>query len=702
MAKRKKANSKKKASDSPPEPPPTNSSYERHRERSAGRQAEQSRAGRDIGELPPIENPKRREAAGGDFKLFCQTYAPHVFCLAWADPHDQAAERGEAVVRRGGLFALAMPRGWGKTSLCMWAVLFAVLYGLRRFPVYVGAAGDEARLRLEEIKVELETNDLLLADFPEVCFPIRALEGIVQRGKGQTCQGKRTHIGWKGRRIVLPTIAGSPASGAVIESRGITGAIRGMRHTTPDGQVLRPDLAVVDDPQDDESAESPSQVAKRLRTINGSILGLAGPTRRIAAFLPCTVIQPGDLADQVLNRQLNPHWNGQRTQALSKLPSDDKLWAEYAEVRAAGYREGDDGAAGNAFYLEHREKLELGAEVVWPANVKEGDVAALQSLMNLKIDDERSFWAEQQQQPMSLEQASEDKLDADAIAAKIIGVKRDVAPNELTRLVSFIDPSSKLLWWIVCAFGDGFAGHVMAYGAWPDQGLPYFTKSDAKKTLARAKPGAGRPAQVLHALENLSEQLLAREWQNESGQPLRIEKCLVDANWGEATTLIYQFCRQSPHASILTPSHGRYLGPGDAPIGDWKKQPGDRIGHHWRERPSKNHAKRFVTYDTNRWKTAVADGLRVPRGDVGGITLYQASRERHRLVIDHLLSESPVPVESKGTQLTIWKQPPNKDNDLLDGLVGCCVGASMLGIEAVGHKPAPKKKSRRRRGVSYL
>ena len=41
----------------------------------------------------------------------------------------------------------------------------------------------------------------------------------------------------------------------------------------PDGQVLRPDLAVVDDPQDDESAESPSQVAKRLRTINGSIFG---------------------------------------------------------------------------------------------------------------------------------------------------------------------------------------------------------------------------------------------------------------------------------------------------------------------------------------------------------------------------------------------------------------------------------------------
>ena len=116
---------------------------------------------------------------------------------------------------------------------------------------------------LESIKTELDGNELLAEDFPEVCHPIRCLDGIANRCSGQLYQGERTHIGWTAKDIVLPTIPGSKASGAIIKVAGITGRIRGMKFKRADGQSVRPSLVVIDDPQTDESARSLSQCATR-------------------------------------------------------------------------------------------------------------------------------------------------------------------------------------------------------------------------------------------------------------------------------------------------------------------------------------------------------------------------------------------------------------------------------------------------------
>ena len=60
---------------------------------------------------------------------------------------------------------------------------------------------------------------------------------------------------------MLPTIAGQQGqSAAIIKVAGITGRIRGMKYKRPDGQTVRPTLVVLDDPQTDESARSPSPV----------------------------------------------------------------------------------------------------------------------------------------------------------------------------------------------------------------------------------------------------------------------------------------------------------------------------------------------------------------------------------------------------------------------------------------------------------
>ena len=83
-----------------------------------------------------------------------------------------------------------------------------MLYGLRRFVVLVCATSPLAKRRLKQILRELETNDLLAADFPEACHPIRALGRIHNRTAGQTLNGVPTRIEMTAEGVILPSVPG--------------------------------------------------------------------------------------------------------------------------------------------------------------------------------------------------------------------------------------------------------------------------------------------------------------------------------------------------------------------------------------------------------------------------------------------------------------------------------------------------------------
>jgi hypothetical protein len=179
--------------------------YDALRERARDRSMALSLSGRNIGELPAVADPERKARTERDFRFFCEQYFPQTFTLEWSDDHLKVIAKLEQAVMEGGLFAMAMPRGSGKTTLCEIACLWAILIGAREFVCLIGADEEHAANMLDSIKAELENNELLLADFPEVVFPIHSLEGIHQRAGGQLFQGKPTNIGWTAKEIVLPT-----------------------------------------------------------------------------------------------------------------------------------------------------------------------------------------------------------------------------------------------------------------------------------------------------------------------------------------------------------------------------------------------------------------------------------------------------------------------------------------------------------------
>jgi len=680
--------------------------YEAMKEAARARNAELSAIGRDIGEIPEAVDLHRKARAETDFRFFCEAYFPQTFSLAWSDDHLKVIAKIEQAVLRGGLFAMAMPRASGKTTLAETACIWAMLTGAREFVCLIGSDAGHARSMLESIKVEFETNDRLLEDYPEAVFPIHALERIHNRAKGQLCNGQHTRIVWTADEIVLPTIPGSEASGAIIRVAGIESRIRGMKFKRADGRAVRPSLVVLDDPQTDESARSDQQVRSRMETLNGAILNLAGPGEKISGIMPCTVIRPGDLADQILDRDKHPAWQGERTKLVYSFPTSEKLWERYAQIRADSFRNDGDGREATEFYRKHRQDMDSGAIVAWPQRHNEDELSAIQHAMNLKLQDERAFWAEYQNEPLPEDEGDEDQLTADQIAAKVNGRARGEVPIGASHLTMFIGVQGKLLFHAVVAWEDDFTGYVIDYGTYPKQRRAFFTLRDVQKTLGRAAPGAGLEGFIYAGLDKLTEEYLSRRWQRDDGAELRIERCLIDANWGQSTDVVYQFCRQSAHSAAVMPSHGRYVGASSVPFSEYKRKRGERVGHHWRIPNTQGRRQvRHVLIDTNYWKSFVHARLAVAMGDPGCLSFFGRKAGEHQLLSEHIIAEYRVRTEARGRVVDEWKlRAGSPDNHWLDCLVGCAVAASvqgavLFGTEVPGRMPRkPVKLSELQRG----
>jgi hypothetical protein len=671
--------------------------YEQIKGAEAARRRAISRDGRDIGKLPPVRKPRRKRRAAKDFRYHLESYHPQTFYLPWSRDHLSVIKSIETAVLHGGLFAMAMPRGSGKTSLAEVAAEWAVLHGHAMFPAVIGATEAHATEILDSIKAELESNDLLLEDFPEVVYPIHCLEGIHNRAPGQLFAGKRTQITWTTNEIVLPTMPKSKASGAILKVAGITGRVRGMKFKRQDGSSPRPDLVIVDDPQTDESARSTTQCQSRESVLAGAVLGLAGPGKKISGVMPCTVIRPGDVADRILDRDKNPDWNGTRTRLVYSFPTNEKLWDQYQELRNNGLREGDGGAAATEFYSENRSAMDAGADVAWPERFKPDELSAVQNAMNLMFRDKGAFFAEYQNDPLPDRPQQSHDLTADIVAKKVGGFERDKAPPGVQHVTAFIDVQQDVLFYLVAGWEKDFTGYVLDYGAFPDQQRRYWTLGDARRTLSAAYPGKQLQGWLYAGFEDLCAMLLTKEY----GPGLKITRLLIDANWGNSTKVVKKFSFQTVHHSVVMPSHGVYVGAASLRFGSTKPAPGDSDGLNWRvKKPIKSGDVRHVFWDTNWWKSFVARAFHTAQGDRGCLSLFGNESDAHQLFAEHCTAEYCVRTTGRGRDVDEWKDHQGRDNHWWDCMVGAAVAASMLGCEPPG-TGVPRAIKRKRRGGVY-
>lgn len=673
--------------------------YSRHKDRARKRQADIASIGRDIGEIPKVSNPQRRGRCKKSLRLFLKTYFPGVFNLPWSPNHLHVISKLEQAIMEGGLFAMAMPRGSGKTWICAEASLWAILYGYRRYIIFVSATDKMAISNMSKVKLQMETNATLISDFPEVCHPVNKIDRIANRCKGQTYKGKHTYIEWSDDKLVMPNIEGSLCSGSVFESVSITSSnIRGKSQGTVLGEALRPDFCVIDDPQDKESARSPEQCKTRLEIISGDILRMSGPGKKMTAVMPCTVIEKGDLCDQVLDREKHPEWNGERLKLLDEFPKNIDLWDQYRAIWVESQRQ-HSGSIEDAteFYRQHQKEMDDGSACTWPERYEKGEISGIQYAMNIYISNRRVFYSEFQNDPEE-ENDEAEQLNRDLILDKINGIERGILPLNTTSLTMYVDIHDKLLYWAISGYEQGFTGAVIDYGTWPQQKASEFTMDEARYTLESEYPNMGRSARIYQGLTDLTVFCLSQEYKREDRAIIKISRCHIDANWGPETPVVYRFCRQSQFSNILTPCHGRGIMANQKPISIRKQGKGEKPGLEWYiSSNTRKRAVRFCAYDTNWWKSFVSQRLKTAQGDIGCLSINGTKPQFIELLASHLCAEYFTPTAGQGRRVDVWQQRAHRpDNHLFDCVVGCAVAASVDGInlEEIGNLTPRKERKK--------
>jgi len=642
--------------------------------------------------IPPIKNLRRRRRCQNRPELFCRTYFPEVFYNTFTRDQKKMVAGIVDRIRHGGYQAIAAARGDGKSSIAKFVGgIWATAYGHLKYIVLLGANATFAEAMLKDIKTHIEFSDLMLDDFPEICAPIRALEGAAQRAQSQNFEGVRTRLQWSGKEIVFAQVKGSPAAGAVITTRGIDAAIRGLVR-----QGRRPDLVIADDIETRESARSQTETEARKATLQQDVLGLAGPGKQMAVTYLCTIIKIGCLADQFSDKTQNPAWHGIRQKLLVRPPNDKEKWDKYIELRQQDQMNGDaTGRTALKFYRRHRKVMDQGAKISNPHRFihkklpgKKGylEISPFQHCYNLIADmGWDNFATEYQNAPPADSGPETTGVNVANVCNKINHLDRGLVPPGTKLLTAFIDVGGRLLHWTVVAWRSDMAGAVIDYGTEPVHS-PHTGKITAKENVKATQEA------ILTALIEWRDRQAATGWpETDSDQPRHIDICLVDSGW--MPDPVYTFCRSVP-ADLYRPAKGlgsnqlagRYRIPA-------KKGSPRRHGSHWHMTRPSNEAPWLINLDSDYWKNWVHTGMLTPIGQAGAISLFGTEPVKHRTWAEQICAEIWTREFKPGKGWSEGFQVHSKHNHFLDTLAGAAAAAAILGLSALPKtKPADTKK----------
>lgn len=304
--------------------------------------------------------------SGYDF--FVSNYFPHyVRSSSRSQLHNYLFEHLPQVLQQPSSvhLAIAAPRGEAKSTLVSQLfTLYCLVTQKKRYALIVMDSIDQAYPMLEAIKVELEFNQRLRVDFPEIA------------GQGRV---------WQAATIVTK-------ANQKVQVAGSGKKLRGLRHG-----AYRPDLVVLDDIENDEQVRSPEQRDKLHDWLKKTVLPLGAAGDKLDVVYIGTILH----YDSVLNRTLSSKaWKTAKFKALIRQPDDMSLWDKWEDLYL---NEGE--AVADAFYSQNKSAMDKGAVVSWAAR-------PILTLMKIRArDGHATFDSEYQNDPLS----SDDAMFANAL-----------------------------------------------------------------------------------------------------------------------------------------------------------------------------------------------------------------------------------------------------------------------------------------------
>jgi hypothetical protein len=648
--------------------------------------------------IPPCADPRRRKRLEKSDEKWLRWYFPDLFWYAFTFQQKAMIAMIRTAIRYGGDQSLAASRGEGKTKIAERMELKSELEGVISFGVIFAATGSAAQDSLDSIKGEIESNDRLCDDYPEVCVPVRALENTPNRAHYQTVSGKRHDSGepferapsrfsWCGHEIILPNVPGSPSASAIMATRGLDAAVRGLNKKN-----RRVDLAIIDDPETEDTVRSEEQAKKLEERIDRAIAGLGGQQRSIARVMLTTLQRRECVSAWFTDPAKKPSWKGKRFRFLLTPPTRADLWDEYVQLRQANQQAQDEDGnftdpfarGAHKFYLKNRKKMEAGAKV---ANRHRFDAQLLADGSKLEVSALQRYYNEvarlgadavaceyDNDPPEESGPIMASGVTAHRIQTRLSGYPRRIVPPGCTVLTQGIDLRKPGGHFVVRAWQPDATGYTIDYGFQESHGTTYGSDDGLEKA-------------IVQVIRDRMEEVRSNPYTTVDGEVVDLTLTLVDSGWQSAA--VYHVCQEVGGGILPAKGFGKSNGcaqPNFRAV--WKLTPDRRPGDGWflQRQP---RGVWLACLDTDRWKEWEHARWLTPVGKPGAMTIFgETHGEGGRLSKDerehhsyghHIAAESIEEEEVKGMLVRKWKAK-NARNHYFDASYMADAAAGMKGI----------------------
>lgn len=305
--------------------------------------------------LPLDKKDERVKRASIDIKYFAQTYMPHYLTVKGESEFHNYLHKlfNRLRKKRGEKHAIAAPRAnaksvWGAIIFVVWSIA----YGYRNFIVEISDAIELAEANLEAIKVELEDNPSLFLDFPHIV-------GSTNR--------------WRVGEFITQ-------NGIKLKAFGSGKRLRGVRHGSK-----RPDLAIIDDLENDTNVRSRSQRDKSEEWLDEAVSNLGDISREMDTLFFGTILHKNSVLARKIKKKF---WNPVVFRSIIRYPYRMDLWDIYA-----GYYINDGVKKAHDFYIQNKKEMDEGAIVLWEQALN------IEKLMRIRAENIKAFNKEQQNDP---------------------------------------------------------------------------------------------------------------------------------------------------------------------------------------------------------------------------------------------------------------------------------------------------------------
>lgn len=646
------------------------------------RMAKKRAAERDL-VIPLPKEPNRRLDAMQSGESFLQTYFADVFYEPFTQDRRDMLESIVRAAMYGGDQAIAGSRGEGKTKLAIYTAFYLTICKLSRFPIVIGKNQLKSQNELKTIKEKLQQSELLLADFPELCVPFKAVGGWSSRARMQTVGGEFTNIELAADHLIYPTIPRErlpdnwpesiePVScGQILASVGIDGSIRGTNF-----RDQRPSLAIIDDIEDRQAAESDALIAKNEEIIEQDIGGLASSAERIARVFLCTIQNRKCNAYRFTDPKQKPSWKGKRYRKMIRPPDRFDLVQEYIQKRVERSQSDPDAREAFRFWRDNRDKIESGAVISNASSYSKKlhedgeplELSAIQAYYNKVADlGEKAVATEIDNDPPETVGPQGSGLTWEVVSNRISGLDRGQVPANASLITVGIDLGKYLCHWVAVAWWKGAGGCVIDYG-----------RAEVANTSSAIDNQASEP-EIYKALLALRDELIQKKYVDAAGTDRRIDAVFVDS--GTFTDAAYEFVRSVGGKPY-------YVCKG---VGNYKPKHTQTAtllpGNHLHGQFLAAQKIWLWDLDTDYWKSFVHERFLTPTFDDqnmlrrGAMSLFSAPGNRqHVSFSQHIVAEELVSEfkEGKGVK-TYWNKVSN-NNHWLDATYMASAAAGAHGV----------------------